>query len=255
MMRRIYRAPGPEANRVSLGEVIVIVRPAADGGVHLITQPDHARLAGRIMRHCPALRASPRAERILLAIAEHDNGWEAVDAAPLLDPGTGEILDFVNAPLGVRHDVWPRAVTRLSADPWAAALVAQHAITVYDRYRSDAAWTSFFARMRDERDAMLRAAASGHLDDLERDYAWVRLGDLVSLTFCTGWRDEQRFGGWTVRLEGTRVRVTPDPFEGKEIGFGVRARPLRAHVYRSTVEFEHALRDAQPLELEGTAGA
>ena len=96
----------------------------------------------------------------------------------------------------------------LAHDPWAAALVAQHAITVYDRFRSDSEWASFFAEMETARDAMLRASGLP-LDDLLDDYAFVRLADLISLTFCTGWTDEQRFGEWTVNGVGARVVVTP----------------------------------------------
>lgn len=231
----------------------MIVRPTRSRDVHLITQPDHAHLAGRIMRHSPALCAAPRAGEILRAIAEHDNGWAEPDAAPRRDPETGEILDFVNAPVQVRHDVWPRAVGRLSSDAWTAALVAHHAISVYDRYRADPAWGTFFARMREHRDAML-ATSGGAFDDLERDYVWVRLGDLVSLTFCTGWTDAQHVAGWTVRLENHRVRVTPDPFDGVEVGFGVGARRLPRRAYPSDAALEHALRDAQAVELRGRAG-
>ena len=110
----------------------MIVRTEHDGVIP-ITQPDHAHLSGRIMEHCVPLRASPRRASILRAIREHDNGWTEEDAAPTIDPATGRIADFVNIPLHVRHGVWPRGVARLADDPWAAALVAQHAITVYGR--------------------------------------------------------------------------------------------------------------------------
>ena len=121
----------------------MIVRQLSDR-VQLISQPDHARLAGRVMAHCTTLEDSPRRDSILLAIREHDNGWEEEDASPTVDLETGKVVDFVTAPLAIRHRVWPRAIERLSADPWAAALVAQHAITVYDRYRPDPSRTTFF---------------------------------------------------------------------------------------------------------------
>src|SRR5262245_38554058 len=124
----------------------MIVRPSPDG-IHLITQPDHAHVARTIMEHCVPLANNPRRDAILHAVGEHDNGWTDEDAAPTVNPDTGEVIDFVNAPLAVRHSVWPRGVARLGNDPWAAALVAQHAVTVYDRFRSDAAWSTFFGQM------------------------------------------------------------------------------------------------------------
>ena len=40
----------------------------------------------------------------------------------------------------------------------------------------------------------------------------MRLGDLVSLTFCTGATAPQSLGPWTIRLTGAQVQVTPNPF-------------------------------------------
>ena len=160
------------------------------------------------MERCVPLADRPRRDRILHAIAEHDNGWAEEDAgwaeedaAPTVDPRTGCVVDFVSAPLRVRHGVWPRAIERLSADPWAAALVAQHAVTVYDRFDPIGSWTSFFTTMEAARDDMLRASGLP-FDDLAADYQFVRLGDLISLTFCVGWTDPQHFGDWTVELVG-----------------------------------------------------
>ena len=227
----------------------MIVRPASDG-VRLITQPDHAHLARTIMEHCVPLATNPRRHVILRAIAEHDNGWAEEDASPTVNPGTGEIIDFVNAPLVVRHSVWPRGVARLSDDPWAAALVAQHAVTVYDRFRPDAAWAPFFVEMEHMRDGLVRTAK---VPDrvLAADYAFVRLGDLISLTFCTGWTDEQRFGDWTIHLAGDRVVVKPDVFDGARIPFRIFAKQIHGERFESDAMLRRALSDATAISLEG----
>jgi hypothetical protein len=227
----------------------MIVR-SAPAGVQLITQPDHARLARTIMEHCVPLANNPRRHVILRAIAEHDNGWTEEDASPTVNPDTGEIVDFVNAPLAVRHSVWPRGVARLSDDPWAAALVAQHAVTVYERFRQDGAWAPFFAGMEHTRDRLLRSAdvPAGFL---ATDYAFVRLGDLISLTFCTGWTDEQRFGEWTIHRDGHRIVVEPDAFSGASIPFRIFAKQLEGERFESNEVLRHALRRATAVALEG----
>jgi hypothetical protein len=227
----------------------VIVRPVHQS-LQLITQPDHAQLARTIMEQCVDLAARPRRDAILYAIAEHDNGWTEEDAAPTVNPATGSVIDFVSAPLSVRHAVWPRGIARLAADPWAAALVAQHAITVYDRFRSEAEWQSFFAQMEAARGVMLLASGLP-LDDLAADYPFVRLADLISLTFCVGWTDEQRFGDWTIQLSGTRVLVTPDAFGGATIPIQVEAAVIRNQPFRSDEELREALRDAGTTTLRG----
>jgi hypothetical protein len=227
----------------------VIVRRLGDD-LQLITQPDHAQLARRIMEGCVPLAMRLRRDAILHAIGEHDNGWAEEDAAPRVNPETGQVFDFVTAPASVRQIVWPRGVARLAGTPYAAALVAQHAITVYDRFRSEPEWTSFFEGMERARHEMLRAAGLG-LDDLLPDYVFVRLADLISLTFCTGWTDEQRYGEWVVQRVGTRVAVTPDAFGRAEIPFEIRAREMRDRPFRSDGELREALNDARQTILSG----
>ena len=80
----------------------MIVR-SAPGGVQLITQPDHASLARRIMERCIPLAGRSRCNAILLAIREHDNGWAEEDVAPTVIPATGRIADFITLPVASRR--------------------------------------------------------------------------------------------------------------------------------------------------------
>jgi hypothetical protein len=203
----------------------VIVRP---DGEHLllITQPDHAALAARLMAawQRDGLPTSPRRDVILLATAEHDNGWREDDAAPIVDRESGRVIDFMHAPDDVRQRIWPRGVARLAASPYAAALVAEHAIEIYRPNRVHPEWTAFFAEMERIRDAQLRRAAPLTLADLARDYFFVRMGDLLSLTFCCGWLEDRRHGEYDIHWTGARLTVHPDPFDGREVDVAVPAR-------------------------------
>ena len=226
----------------------MIVR-AIEDRVQLVTQPDHAHLARRIMDHCVPLATRARRDAILHAVAEHDNGWAEADAAPGVD-ASGNVLDFMTVPLEVRHGVWPRGIARLAGDPWAAALVAHHALTVYSRFQGDSDWTAFFVGMEAARGAMLRASGMP-LADLVDDYPFLRLGDLISLAFCTGSTDEQRFADWTVQLTGTRVVVSPDLFGGEAISFNVEARTIRHRPFRGGAELRDELSHAAVTTLRG----
>jgi len=227
----------------------VIVRHAG-GVLHLITQPDHARLAGAIMAQAAALAAHPRRASILLAISEHDNGWTEPDAAPLVDPATGVPLDFISAPAAVRQGVWPRGVRRLGNDPWAAALVAQHSLAIFERYRRDPAWSGFFAGMETLRGSYLHAGG-GRLGDLLDDYRFVRLGDVISLTFCNAWTEIQQSGEWRLHLSGDRLTVLPDPFDGREIPIAIQAREIPRRAFGSDEELRSALAAAPLRSLTG----
>jgi hypothetical protein len=231
----------------------VIVRNE-DDRLLLITQPDHAEVAGRVMERCVPLASHPRRASILLACAQHDDGWIDVDAIPDVDLATGQVVDFMTAPTLTKQTVWPRAVALLSDDHWAAALVAQHAVTVYSRFRDDRAWRSFFPDLSALRDERIRAAGLS-IAEIETDYPFVRLADLISLTFCNNWNGSQEFGGWTVVRDGSHVVVSPDAFGGQTVSFEVRAASLPRRQFTSTVQLREALATASIVTLTGTAGA
>jgi hypothetical protein len=222
-----------------------------DGRILLITQPDHAHLAGRVMSNCAALKNHPRRESVLRAVAEHDAGWAVEDASPHVDRSLGSVLDFIHVFTEVRQGVWPRSVGTLAErDAWAAALVAQHAITVYARLRASNEWSSFFGEMAAMRDELL-LQTGGSEDDLEADYVYVRLGDLISLAFCTGSDDLNQFGEWRVALRGNRVTVTPDLFDGAQIPMAISAMEIPARKYRSDEELREVLRYPRTITLHG----
>lgn len=213
----------------------------------LIRQPDHAAAARRILERHPALSGHPRRSSILLAAGEHDSGWTEFDAAPQLSP-EGGIEDFVHVPLAVAHAWAPGSIRGLSGDAYAAALVAHHGMTVYERYRGDAAWEPYFRYLTGIREERL-AAAGLSAENLRDDYPYLRLGDLVSLAFCTRWPQEWTFGAWRIRCEGDCVTVDPGEV-GVAIPFSVRARRIGKGPF-SPAGLPAALAAAEPLELSG----
>ncbi|HKV52069.1 MAG TPA: DUF3891 family protein [Gemmatimonadaceae bacterium] len=224
--------------------------------VLLITQPDHAALAARIMRRWQYddLARSPRRDEILFALEHHDDGWLDVDSAPLVDATNGALLDFISAPESVRRGIWPRGVARLAESPYAAALVAQHALHIYRRCRDDTAWQFFFDEMETLRAQHLRAAAPATLDALLRDYRWVRTGDLLSLVFCNGWTDVQiDERGGSARLLDDRLVLTPDPFAGESVPLAVTGREMPTATFDSEEDARAAYARAPAATLSGVA--
>ena len=229
--------------------VISSVRPAV-----LITQPDHAALAATIMRgwQSGGLPESPRHVAIMLAIQAHDNGWQEVDAEPCLDPATGRVLDFVHVPEDVRHAVWRRGVARLGGEPYAAALVAQHALHIYRRMRQQDGWRQFFVEMTAAR-GRHRAAAPETIETLQRDYAFLRLADLASLAFCGVEIDGQaREMGYEIRLDSRGLTVSPDPYAGATIPLEIAGRELDLAAFASLADARAAWASAPRRIIAGS---
>jgi uncharacterized protein DUF3891 len=232
----------------------VIVRRSPSSLV-LITQPDHAALARFLMERWQAggLRTAAQRSSILHAIEEHDNGWREVDAVPVVEAGTGRVLDFITLPAATRQGVWPRGVARLAADPLAAALVAQHAMHIYSRFQGDPDWIPFFddmGRLRGE----YAQRADVSLEVVERLYPFVRAGDLLSLTFCTEWREVQHAADHEIRLvDKNLLLVHPDPFGGATVSFSIQARELPNRPFATPAEAADAFRIAPVVTLNGVA--
>jgi hypothetical protein len=232
----------------------MIVRHAGDR-LLCLTQPDHAALAGRLAEAWMAdgVPTRPTRSRLLAAVASHDVGWTDEDRAPRFDSQSHGPHGFVTAPLEVRQGAFVRGVEMLAGgDPYVAALVAQHGLTVYRRYQHDPDWQAFFPGLERRRDDLV--AANGHAPfGFLQDYTVLGLCDLFSLVFCNGWREPHLMEGYEVVLERDRLVVTPDPFGGAEIEFDVPARALPLRPYWSQADLDAAWAAAVPTTLPGRA--
>jgi len=145
-----------------------------------------------------------------------------------------------------------RGIERLASDPYAAALVAQHRLHVYRGYAEHPEWSTFFARVTAARDAHLRAGSAVSLDELLRDYTFVRAGDLASLAFCNNWTDVDSDGcGYAMRLEGTSMFVIPDPFGGQTIEIEIDAREIGHQSFDSAADAQRVVASAPVVTLRG----
>ena len=143
----------------------------------LITQPDHAALAGRVMREWRA-----------------EDSWTRPGAPTSCAPSTTMTMagmkktgrpSSMNSPVAFsireragpfRQAAWPRGIARLVDAPYSAALVARARDTVDPRYRQRPGWSAFFADMkarRDEHLAQAHDAASTKCCAITRRCAWA----------------------------------------------------------------------------------
>jgi hypothetical protein len=230
-----------------------------EGRLLCLTQPDHASLAGRLAEAWAAdgVPGRPTRDRLLEAVRQHDTGWTEADATPLFDPASHGPHGFVTAPLEVRQGAFRRGVETLApVDPYVAALVAQHGLTVYRRYQHDPAWSSFFPDLEQRRDdlcAPFLARVGAQPFTFLQDYTVLGLCDLCSLVFCNGWREPHLMEGYEIVLEGSQLVVTPDPFAGIAVELTVPARALPLRPYWSQADLDQAWAEAEQVTLTGVA--
>ena len=98
----------------------------------LITQRDHAQLAGTLARAFGNRQfARPvGGDVVYAAVDAHDDGWPLHDERPTLDPA-GRPTDVFESPRSVSHSVWMASAERAAAiGPYAGLLVTLHQLSL-----------------------------------------------------------------------------------------------------------------------------
>ena len=74
----------------------------------LVTQPEHARLAGELAEHWGAGTVAPLVSpaELLPAVYHHDDGWSDWEQHPTLDPEHGRPRSFTEMPLERSLEIW-----------------------------------------------------------------------------------------------------------------------------------------------------
>lgn len=104
------------------------------GQLHLVTQPDHAALAGDLVASWGNDRFAPadRPASLLLAARRHDDGWHEIDARPAVYEPEGRPAHFLEVPLPDTVASYGRGVDRIyDEDPYAGVLASRHWAGLY----------------------------------------------------------------------------------------------------------------------------
>ncbi len=204
----------------------------------LITQPDHAHLAGEILSlwRAGGLPDHPRRNDLLFAAREHDNGWREADAAPRWDAERGRPHDFITLPTRERIEIWERGACRFAAErPYASLLIARHALNLFGGRRGEEGWDRLLDFLEDFANGLL-AQAGVEPETLEEDYRWIDLADQISLIACAQWRKPAGYRG--IRIVpggGGTVGLDPFPLAGATT-FRVACRRIPARAYRGDAD-------------------
>ncbi|MDP9174186.1 MAG: DUF3891 family protein [Planctomycetota bacterium] len=109
-----------------------MIRRDAGDSFFLITQHDHALLAGEMARHIGNERFAPPSpfDSVIFAIAQHDCAWPLHDNHPTLN-AERQPRHVFESPCDIALRVWTTSVERVAAkDPYAGLLVSLHAMAL-----------------------------------------------------------------------------------------------------------------------------
>ena len=230
--------------------MIVAPAPGTAASHLLITQPDHARFAAELLSLWRALADHPRRGDLLFAAREHDNGWRETDAAPHWDAERGRPHDFLSLPRAERIELWQRGTARFAGEhPYASLLIVRHAIRLHLE-RSGEEWQAF----REYLDELYRglAEATGmtgaSAEQVEADYRWLDLADLISLAACNRWSEPFGRYGFRGELQDGTLQLDPFPLAGST-AFRIPCRRIPARAYRGDADLGGELAAARWEDL------
>jgi hypothetical protein len=241
-----------------------MIRRDDNDGFTLITQYDHAVLAGRIME-CwgNEMFASPSPlHEVLFAVREHDCGWKDWDSAPKINPENGYPANFMEMESSDQTGIWRRSfASHGEGQPYASVLIALHFAgfnrKLLTRDPSDAYAKSLDLEISSFISEKLGVGVEdSKLSRVPRDVQinlrLLQVGDIISLALCHGWESMEisdvpvDYEGNTVRLalesgDGFKYSVSPYPFSGPRLELKVEARKLGRKSYSDDEDLRRSL--------------
>ncbi len=251
-----------------------MIRRKSGEGWTLITQPSHAFLSSRIMNfwgneHFASI--TPRDE-VMLAIREHDCGWEKTDSVADFNPENGYPRNFMEMRSESQFEIWSECFERhLGKYPYASALIALHFSEFNDRNISRDPGNESAVSLREKIREFLRqslgisigeGSLNGYLpSDMRTNLRLLQVGDVISLTLCHGSRSATirdvpiNYLGETAEItllseDGLNYTISPNPFSQDSLRLDISGRKLEKKSFSAEAELKDAFRRGSDETLD-----
>lgn len=245
-----------------------MIRRESDEGWVLIAQPDHAFLSSRIMNFWgnEDFETITPGDKVMLAVREHDCGWEKTDSAADFNPENGYPRNFMEMRTESQFEIWSECFERhLGEHPYACALIALHFSEFNERNisrnPSDKAAVSLRNKIRGflRRNLGIRVgegSLNGYLPvDIRTNLRFLQVGDIISLALCHGTRSVTirdvpvNYLGDTTEIslfseDGFNYTVSPNPFSQDSLRFDISGRKLEKKSFGGEAELKEAFHRA-----------
>ena len=245
-----------------------MIRRESDDGWTLITQPNHAFLSSRIMNFWgnEDFEEITPEDEVMLAIRQHDCGWEKTDSVADLNPKNGYPRNFMEMQPESQFEIWSECFEKHAGEhPYACALIALHFSELNERTisrdPSNKAAVSLREKIREflHRSLGIRAgegSPNGYLSaDVQTNLRFLQVGDMISLALCHGSRSATipnvpvNYLGDTVEIalsseDGLNYTICPNPFSQDSLHFDISGRKLGKKSFGAQEELKEAFHSA-----------
>jgi len=183
----------------------------------MITQPAHSALAGEIAAQLAPEAFGPISDDVVRAIALHDAGWSAADAAAIHASRNGGAMpeSFITVSAAQTVAAWTGSVeTALKLSALGGYLVSSHFSRIARANNRLGPAAASFAAAEEKRRAALLPKLKLPPASLERLVDAVQFCDLLSLYICCGLSTAVEF---PQTLSGRKMRA--EPLDEHELAF------------------------------------
>jgi Protein of unknown function (DUF3891) len=206
----------------------MIVRNQSDGSVVMITQNDHAKLAGLFAAHWGNQQFErPRPYVSMMRAAQyHDGGWLRYETNPYLDPATGKSPSYQQVPNDAAQlAAYQWAIDMLTdVDNYSGLMVSKHRTGLWQsRYgaitqpppgppRKLSSDIEDFIARNEARQHVITTGLDRH--EVTVNYSLLQVWDLLSLYICSHERHKEHVIGpaptaYASGSSGAALKLTP----------------------------------------------
>lgn len=162
----------------------------------LITQPDHAEIAGIFADHwkVTAFMGFDRLEETLFAVREHDRCWEKADHTPLLNIETGVPYSFDDHPDNLKIGLYRKGIDEMEKlHPYAALLLSRHFAWFFSQETAGAGLEYYRSEVvRQQKLLKQLDIQNKELEEVEFHFRLLQFCDNLSLFICLNEEGENR---------------------------------------------------------------
>ncbi len=223
-----------------------------DTGWDIIFQPAHALLSTQLAGRWKQDPNPPRWWDTLVAVAQHDNGWQEWEQEPKLTEA-GQPMNFINMPPPDAIAQWERGIARgRHQSRWVGLLISCHATSLYSGREGEVKVLDEFLERQKAQQKKWQTELGVSDDEVAVAYRWIRFFDWLSLVLCwqrlptNGSPIELGIGPDGVKYEARaaanqQVTISPYPFTDDTFDVNVEVRTVHQRSYTDPDVFKAAL--------------